>query len=362
MEKERIAAIDGLRAIAALGVIWIHTWTYNNNLSLYIGKIDLFRLVAILGNGVDLFFVISGFCMYLVFDKVNLNLYSYATFIKKRWFRIAPLFYTSALVYALLGLYSDNTYPILKLLCINYLFLGNTYFGSNIIGPYWSLNTEWHFYLLLPLVFFKYPKYFTIKLTTLILLSLVSWGLISNGILNGDYWKPQIIPRFIEFGWGIFAGYYFKLGCKFSKFYINWGLCIFSIIAYIGRVFMTEDILNIFPSIGWVLNAISVPMMTMGFALIMYHTITEKSLLSDLLSSKYMQYLGRISYSLYIWHSLILVLYNYVIPSYHGTVITCITSYIIITILTIIISHFSYIFIELHFAGNKKPIPELINA
>ena len=55
--KQRIKPIDGLRAFAALGVIWIHAWMFCSNPALNIFSIDFYKIMAIAGNGVDFFFV-----------------------------------------------------------------------------------------------------------------------------------------------------------------------------------------------------------------------------------------------------------------------------------------------------------------
>ena len=49
--RARIQTIDGLRFLAALGVLWIHTWTVFGNPRFYLGKIDLADFLAIGGNG-----------------------------------------------------------------------------------------------------------------------------------------------------------------------------------------------------------------------------------------------------------------------------------------------------------------------
>lgn len=68
MEKDRVRinAIDGLRTIAVLGVLWAHLWAFMNAPSLMLAGIDVARLLSFGGTGVDLFFVISGFCMFLM--------------------------------------------------------------------------------------------------------------------------------------------------------------------------------------------------------------------------------------------------------------------------------------------------------
>ena len=57
--KQRIAYIDGLRAVAILSVVVHHTAKYNPSLAL-----GALRHTLLEGaHGVDLFFVLSGFCL-----------------------------------------------------------------------------------------------------------------------------------------------------------------------------------------------------------------------------------------------------------------------------------------------------------
>jgi peptidoglycan/LPS O-acetylase OafA/YrhL len=53
MGNNRIKALDGLRALAAFGVVWIHCWSFYKNPALPFAGIDLYKAAAILGNGVD---------------------------------------------------------------------------------------------------------------------------------------------------------------------------------------------------------------------------------------------------------------------------------------------------------------------
>src|SRR5262245_49813726 len=100
--RDRIAPVDGLRALAVLGVLWWHVWMFSGNPSLSVGRVgavnlDVNRAVSAIGTGVDLFFVISGFCMYLMYAKSQsvFSAQRYAAFIKRRWWRIAPAFYAA---------------------------------------------------------------------------------------------------------------------------------------------------------------------------------------------------------------------------------------------------------------------------
>jgi len=117
-------------------------------------RLDLQRAVSLIGTGVDLFFVISGFCMYLLYihKQKEWAWSGYIVFIKRRWLRLSPGLYTAAVVCAMGGWLAGRPFPWRDLLA-HFGFLHTVLPGTGTLAaPLWSLATEWHFYLLLPLV------------------------------------------------------------------------------------------------------------------------------------------------------------------------------------------------------------------
>jgi peptidoglycan/LPS O-acetylase OafA/YrhL len=133
VEIKRIAPLDGLRTFAVFGVVWIHSWTSVGNPTFKFCAIDIYRLIAILGNGVNFFFVISGFFMYQVLSKKEFSIKNYRVFILRRCKRIAPAFYFSAVCYAVYFYITIGPqYPIFKYLLINFLFLNNNFSHTSV--------------------------------------------------------------------------------------------------------------------------------------------------------------------------------------------------------------------------------------
>src|ERR1700730_731081 len=153
MKINRIPAIDGLRTMAVLGVLWSHVWGFFNNIPWQMG-VDLNRVISFGRNGVDLFFVISGFCMYLMYGSkiARFSKDSFLDFLKRRWFRIAPAFYVLIAVESLRLLLNDGAFPVQNF--FYHLFFINIFLPKNLFSPiYWSLATEFHFYLIFPFLF-----------------------------------------------------------------------------------------------------------------------------------------------------------------------------------------------------------------
>lgn len=101
----RISKIDGYRTIAVVGVVWTHVWSFFGNPPIIIFGLNIAGLLSFGGTGVDLFFVISGFCMYLMYvsKERQFNFHNYWVYLKKRFIRIAPAFYTAIFAYSLIA-------------------------------------------------------------------------------------------------------------------------------------------------------------------------------------------------------------------------------------------------------------------
>lgn len=89
---KRIKELDSLRGIAALMVVLYHyTFRFHEKYS-YSFLYDVFNFEY--GHlGVELFFMISGFVIYMSIKNINSPL----DFLKKRFYRLYPLFWLSLL-------------------------------------------------------------------------------------------------------------------------------------------------------------------------------------------------------------------------------------------------------------------------
>lgn len=147
----RIPALDGLRGIAAMMVLVAHTRhaTVGDDDSLWWAPIE--RGGA---GGVVLFFALSGFLLYLPWHRATVegrpppSLKSYAL---RRCLRIMPAFYASVILLAVMRVVIGGRDPLgAPALMLHFLFL------PTLINPlqtvYWTLQTEEFFYWLLPVL------------------------------------------------------------------------------------------------------------------------------------------------------------------------------------------------------------------
>lgn len=141
-------ALDGLRCISIIAVIWHHTLPES---------IPQFLRKGFLG--VDLFFVISGFLIVtlLLREYRAKGHFSLRKFYIRRTLRIFPVYYGFIAVMALLYLLFRQDDPdadtFFALMPIYLLFLSNwSLEQANIMGIYWSLAAEEQFYLIWPFI------------------------------------------------------------------------------------------------------------------------------------------------------------------------------------------------------------------
>jgi peptidoglycan/LPS O-acetylase OafA/YrhL len=335
--------IAALRAVAVISVLLFHF-----NIPFFKGGF----------SGVDIFFVISGYLMTkIILNGIDRQQFSLLQFYKKRADRIIP-----ALVFMILTtllicffVYLPDDYmevtrnasaSVLFYSNIAYAFVGG-YFGNsadnNIYLHTWSLSVEWQFYLLLPIVLVianKYWKidrkyYFNIFLT-IIVLNFAGTLLVTRYLPNHSFY--QLPPRAWEM---LFGGLAFLTPSK-----INVGTR--RIMAYLGFTMLILGVVFLDSELKWPGFYTILPVV--GTYLILIANVND----FYILKSEVVQFFGRISYSLYLWHWPIFVFGNYIGISF--TPINALGG----ILLSILLGYLSYRYIESIKFENGKPILALV--
>lgn len=150
--------LDGVRAIACLTVLVFHLnlTAHDNNILNFSSVGTIISAIAVTGSsGVTLFFILSGFLLFLPYAKALLFETAWPTtrqFYLRRALRILPGYYVALFVLIFLqgGIYLQPMH-FGELGLFLTLFMDSlplTY--QKINGPFWTLAVEWQFYLLLP--------------------------------------------------------------------------------------------------------------------------------------------------------------------------------------------------------------------
>ena len=159
----RLAAIDGLRGLAAMMVVFYHCWLWGGGTDLtalsLLGVHVPLDLVFITGySGVYLFFVLSGFCLAYPFFSHPERKDDWRAYAMHRIRRILPPYLLSFLIFFLIGqwLHRVQVLPAEQFLYadlnitrfISRLFLIKS--EGRIAFSYWTLVLEWRWYFFFP--------------------------------------------------------------------------------------------------------------------------------------------------------------------------------------------------------------------
>jgi peptidoglycan/LPS O-acetylase OafA/YrhL len=146
----RFPCFDGLRALAALSVVAVHTTFVSG----FTGRSGLGNYSSRLEIGVSVFFVISGFLLYRPFAAAHFGggSVSIPGFWTRRLKRIIPAYWAAFLIVTYV-MHADKVRHGWKALAVNLGFaqIYSPYYALTGITQAWSLCTEMSFYLALPL-------------------------------------------------------------------------------------------------------------------------------------------------------------------------------------------------------------------
>jgi peptidoglycan/LPS O-acetylase OafA/YrhL len=350
---KKLDYVDIARAIAILMVIFIHTSQTVNRLPGKVISISQYGQM-----GVQLFFVASAYTMCLSHIKRKEERKPLASFFIRRYFRIAPLYYTAIPLYFLLEPYTHILSNIhlqysqynLQSIIANLLFIHGFVLSANnnVVPGGWSIGTEMAFYALFPILFplftWVYKRWgivhlyglviFPIILNIIIQLIIRHWFSIT--IINHPFIYYNLINNLSTFTLGITLFFHHQNNVQF-RFSIGIQIAFFTIATIILiRLFQIKQ--------DWML--ILMPIGS-GTSFILLINILKELKYSNIL----LQRIGQISYSMYIFHFVFAWwLVPGLISSLEGKVdaiLLLICSFLLTTIATFLISVFSHKYIEI---------------
>ncbi|MEW8982876.1 MAG: acyltransferase [Bacillus anthracis] len=359
---DRYEELDSIRGISSLIVMIGHhliifslfkNYSYEDNkpFVIYLLKETPARLIFSSGNeSVIIFFVLSGFVLYKSIQK---NYDSYGTFLLKRISRIY-IPYIVAISIAILCQTTMSKYGISNLsewfnrswtiesslsLIAQHILLIGKYNTDAYNGVIWSLVHEMRISIIFPLVMMVCLR----KTLRYSLLSLFSFSICSVVILFLFHSSLTLTSYALTLHYTVL----FLLGALVAKyknnlivFYSNriknekiaWFLLAVLIYMYEGLI-GEINLLN-----NFIFRDYAVAISACLFVILSLSVST----LSSLLRNKYLLYLGKISYSLYLYHIISLFSLVYMLHEIFPLPIVLILSLILSFILAII----SYLFVE----------------
>lgn len=299
MSDERVnyrPEIDGLRALAVLSVFIFHL----NHSWLPGGFV-----------GVDIFFVISGYLISsIIYAECQKEKFSFLKFYQRRIARILPLFSVVALATIICAsfIYTAQDFAAtgamlvataLSVANMKLMLQGNYFEISPDSQPflhYWSLSVEEQFYILYPIMLFLLMRHARRAVIYIILIVAIASFALSVWLTNHKpVWAFYLLPT---------RAWELLLGCIISvlpRIAVQKGVeplnALLPIVgaAVIFSSFVVINDNNTFP--GWIA---AVPVG--GAAAIIVSTNSSANVIIRMLSTQIFVFIGKISFSLYLWH------------------------------------------------------------
>lgn len=332
--------IDGLRAFAVLFVIFYH--------------LD-FKFAAAGFVGVDIFFVISGFLITQIIYAALLNdSFSLKGFYSRRIKRIFPALFFVLIFVSLLGFisieaegftsfYKDIRYATLQI--SNFRFAQEIdYFDhhreTSFVIHTWSLAIEEQFYLLWPLLIMvwfkkcgKTPIYYLFL--TIIIFSFAVFLFYSSTNPKYAFYMPYARAWELSFGGliavlslkGGFRGRFKELFNRYGQLIGGIGVALLAVSSFLIDEANFLSALAIFP--------------VLGAGLLLLVASDKKIWINRFLSLSPIVFIGKISYSLYLWHWPLIYFYKYLEPENFTFDVK-----IILILFSILLAYVTYIFVE----------------
>ncbi|CAN5236797.1 acyltransferase [soil metagenome] len=319
LARSTIVSLEGLRGVAALAVALYHLHLIDS------GPLDHGYLM------VDLFFVLSGFIMFLSYGDRLRKPADLRGFLIRRGGRLLPLYFATTLATWVLlgavafgwnvvngdphlgtGIYLPDLSDVFANLTLTH-FLDVT--RSRVIDwPSWSIGTEFYTYLLFAVVCVMVPRSRRLlavaALAAVAAIVFVAMRVGADGCMAaGKCLDAYRDAGFLRCAAGFFLGGLLQAG------WLRWQAAARLSDARLERLQMPVALgvlllIALVPS--WPAVAFGVPL---GFAALIFVLLPDRGPLAERLAVPSIQALGRWSYSIYLVHAMLALVVEFVIKS-----------------------------------------------
>jgi peptidoglycan/LPS O-acetylase OafA/YrhL len=319
-----LPSLDGWRAVAILGVMMTHDRPWN----LFGHSSAVYKGYG--GYGVYLFFAISGFLITtrILEEEKICGYFDIRRFYVRRLFRIQPAALAYLATVALLMVVGISADTWSSWFAALFLYLNFTYRVTTIptmTGHFWTLAVEEHFYILLSLTMLFVKRRRTLALTVLYLIFMLP-VVLSYGVRHGWY-DPAIAPRSTQ--WQLQSLLLAALMATLvrratllklvRKILPPWSILPWTVVLMEGHMMFGQIHGHAWPKpaldLRSELNFMAAYLFIPWVLATVFH---PASWTTRFLETKPMRFIGRISYSLYLWHVLVYDLWHQLLFSGNG--------------------------------------------
>jgi len=345
VEPKKYEYIDSLRGLAILLVIVVHISTFFTRSTTDFFTEPLMRLVINGRYSIQLFFIVSAFTLMMSHERRRGEARATRNFFIRRFFRIAPLYYLAIIILTVFFIISDNpgydlNYFTSMQYFSNYLFISSVTpeWMNTIVPGGWSVSVEVLFYLLFPILYNqvrdinKNVYYIGLSMIIGYIFFVFCCEYKAHNMIRNNFHILNLINHLPVFLMGMFA--YKITKNEFSQIkYKTFLFVLFIIFLYTF----------IMPIGDFVLYNI----------IFMFLIIILQKYPYRLFSNKLFAKVGKVSFSMYIFHFFVISVFNklnitYLFPinNLFASLLNFILLYLLVAICTYFISLLTFRFIE----------------
>ncbi len=302
---------DGLRGLAILMVVTYHLWLF----SWYTppGALGTFARTGYFG--VELFFVLSGFCLFYPYARhavagtarAGLREFAYRRFLK-----IAPSYWLALIATVAIAFpYFAHKSNVLMPLALHLAFINNWHADllGWLDGAFWSLAVEVQFYLLFPLLALAFMRF---PLAAVIACAGIAFAYRYG--LDSRVMEPLIVqqvPAYLDvFGAGMFAAYAVvyvraKAG-DVERLRPRFTLLALGAVAGAAALLFSADALVYAPQGQQHWNLIGRSGLALALGTGLAASCLSFAWWRRLVANRLLVVLSLISYNVYLWHALVM--------------------------------------------------------
>lgn len=286
-----LVQLQYMRAVAALLVVYFHSVLQLQNLNLE----HVPAIPAIGECGVDLFFVLSGFVMWITTADRNMTPFD---FYQRRVKRIVPLYWTVTIAAAMVALFAPQLLKSTKFAADH--FVASLFFvpwtnpampAGNVITPVvipgWTLNYEMYFYLIFGALLLVRQSLRAGALLAILALVFVACQLAPDTFVAAQFYREPVV---FEFAAGVLVGQLYLAGFRFPEPFA-WFL-----IAAALAVLLVNDAMDLTVTRLWIYG---LPATVILAGIVSINFVIKKPVI-------WLKYLGDASYSIYLTHIFVL--------------------------------------------------------
>ena len=356
-QRIHLPGLNGIRAIAAFAVVLSHI-----GLSLsYFGMKDL-PDIDLAGYGVTIFFALSGFLItyLLLIEKERFSGINIKQFYIRRILRIWPLYYlyiALALLVVWLIPFDDIRYDYLP---FTIFFSANVpmilAIPMGVLGHFWSLGVEEQFYAFWPWVadrVSRLARWILFFISIVFLLKLAAWIWWKQ---TGDLIPYSVIQvtRFHCMAIGALGAiYFYEKRADVLRFFYH---PVTQVACWISVALLA---FSLFPMPSLIKHEV-VAVIAVGLIL----NVAGNSRTFIRLTGRVPDYLGKISFGLYVYHPLVIYLLGHLagdIVSNWPEAARIVFVYLAVPVLTILVAGLSYEFFEKRFLKLKHSYSRVVS-